>query len=100
MLCYIASMVEIPDDFDDKVTETLKIWVENHPNPDEVALGGAMNYTARQIAEEVANRTAFGLKHLEVIRFYLEQNPEVTVEELLRDISGVSSRRESPSKSG
>jgi len=87
-------MVARHTEFDNRITEAIRLWAERHPDPDAPVLSTAdgRTFTPKDLAREVAERTEFGKKQLEVLRHFAEVEKDVGYEGLVKMFESVAVR--------
>lgn len=84
-------MVEF-EGFEERVIEAYREWASKQPDPNAIAVCvvGGMVYSVRELAEEVKNRTPYGLHHIEMARHFAEVYPAVGPNGVIKMLLGES----------
>lgn len=73
-------------DFNERITEAIRTWAENHPHPDEpvfMSTNGKL-FTPVELAREVGERTEVGRQHLRMFRHLAQVDKEIGPDGLVR----------------
>jgi len=77
-------------DFPDRIGQALTIWAERHPSPDTqiefIGPDGRKTFTPKGLAEEVVNKTPFGLERIEFYRDVSRNLGDASGERVIQDL--------------
>lgn len=87
-------------DFDKKITKALQEWAQNYPDAAPILLPLAersrnkRTYTASELAREIADRTTFGQKQLDIFRHFARTQNDPSGDQLVAWIRASATLRQ------
>lgn len=72
--------------FNERITEAMALWAENHPHPDEpvfMSTNGRL-FTPVELVHEVRERTEVGEQHLRMFRYLAQMDRDIGPDGLVK----------------